>query len=158
MNGRIDKEMLERFVSFFNENQDQKCTLVLNSGGGDTVISETITHMIEQMVDVTLIINSVYSAAFEIAFYATCKKILSKTSKGMWHYPRAEITFNTKKEPYYHEDVCVLSNLPIENKSAEKLAKKVMTDKEFNKFKKDHDIYFNFNRMKQIFSNATVLK
>jgi hypothetical protein len=157
MDGRIDKEMFEKFVVFYNENCLKECAITLRTIGGETYVSEAIVRMLNEMKNVTLIIQAAYSAGFEIAMYSKCKKVLSKTAKGMWHYGRADISVNVKNKPYYREDECTVSNLPIERKQGVRLAKKVMTGKEFKLFKKDYDIYFDFKRMKQIFPDAKVI-
>lgn len=158
MTERIDKEMLQKFISFYNENFSEPCSIILNTVGGHTIESEVIIHMINKMPDVTLVIQYVYSAGLEIAMNVKCKKILSKVARGMWHLGRVEMSINLKNKPYWTEDECIVRNLPIEKKSAFALAKKIMTAKEYAAFKKDQDVYFDFKRMKQIFPDAEVMK
>jgi len=157
MDGRIDKDMVERFIIFYNDHCFSNCTIVMNTVGGDTYKSETIIHMINQMPKCTLLIMAAYSVGLEIAINVKCKKLLSKTAKGMWHYGRCDTSVNVKGKPYYHEDECLLRNLPIERKSAERIAKKIMTQKELKDFKEDKDIYFDYFRMREIFLEAGVM-
>jgi len=157
MNGQINKELFERFIPFYNEHSLSDCVIVLSTAGGDSYISETLIHMINEMPKAMLLIHAVYSAGFEIAYKVKCKKLLSKTAKGMWHYARADISLNTKGKPYYKEDDCVILNLPIEKKQQETFAKKIMTPKEYKQFSKDDDVYFDFKRMKEIFPDAEII-
>jgi hypothetical protein len=158
MDGRIDKELLEKFVSFFNNHSSDECTILLHSRGGDNYISEVVVGMISKMINVTLIISSVYSSGLYIAYQSKCKKVLSATAKGMWHYGRATIDFGTNSKPYYNEDECVVRNFSIEKKADESFARKIMTKAEYILYKKNEEIYFDMTRMKQIFPDATILK
>lgn len=158
MSGRIDTEMLEKFIPFYNENKEYPCRIILNTRGGDSLISETIIFMINEMEDVGIIIQAVYSAGLQIAVMTKCEKILSSISRGMWHYGRTEISMSVKSVPYYHEDECTMRNLPIERKQADSLARKIMTKKELKDFKADKDVYFDFGRMRQIFPTAKIIK
>lgn len=154
----IDKEFLEKFILFFNENRELECLIIVNSGGGDGDAAEAIIYMINKMPNVTLFMQAAYSCAFELAWFAKCKKILSQTAKGMWHYSRLNMAINTKEKTYYSEDECMIRNLPIERKSIESVARKIMTAKEYKEFKENKDIYFDMQRMKQIFPDAQVVK
>lgn len=157
MIGQIDQAMLERFIDFYNNNLDSEVCIIINTSGGSFFFSETIIRMINLHGNVTLIIQGAYSAGLYIACMSDCKKLLSKSCRGMWHYGRWEISYNDKNKPYYHEDECVIDNMVFHKRYTEKLAKKIMTVKEFKLFKKDHDIYFSFTRMKQIFTEAKIM-
>lgn len=42
----INDEMLERFISFFNQNQLEPCTIILHTRGGSIYIQDAIVLMI----------------------------------------------------------------------------------------------------------------
>ncbi len=153
----IDKELFGRFIDFYNNYAEEECTIVINSRGGDAYVMLSLTHMINTMPNVTIIIEAVYSAAFYIAYYCEAEKILSPVAKGMWHFGTAEITLNHNNKPTYWTDKCHIQNFPIEKKMFDELAKKIMNKKEFTAYKSDRDIYFPFSRMKEIFPKATIL-
>lgn len=153
MNGLIDKEMAEQFGSFYNEHQDSAVTIVMNTGGGGYFQAELIANMINELKDVTIFVQAAYSAGFFILFHVKCKIILSKTARGMWHYGNWSISMSDKGKPYYHEDECILSNMPFHSRESRSIAKKTMNAKEYAKFLKDHDVYFNTVRMKEIFGS-----
>jgi len=154
----INEELLDRFVVFFNEHRESPVTIIVHSRGGSMGIGETILHMISEMADVTLIIHSVYSSAFNICYSAECKKILSKSAKGMYHQPKASVEIAVDRSPYYHEDNCLYLNFKHEKKYSDSLAKEIMTKKEYELYVKRDEVWFDFNRMKQIFPDAEVMK
>ncbi len=153
----IDKTLFSRFVDFYNNHAQESCTIVISSQGGDAFIMFTLVRMIGEMKDVILIIEIAYSAAFYIAYYCDCKKVLCPISKGMWHFSTSQITINHNNKPSFWSDKCAIQNFPIEKKMFDELAKKIMNKKEFTAYKSDRDIYFPFSRMKEIFPKATIL-
>ncbi len=157
MNGHIDKEMLQRFVDFYNATVDEDTTIILETVGGGFRVSETIIHLINSKPNTTIIVLSALSAGMMILEGTTCKKILSKSCMGMWHYGKWEIDYNDKNKPYYHQDEATISNLPFHARDTMRVAKKIMTPKELKRFKNDYDIYFNAKRMREIFPDAKQL-
>lgn len=152
MSGLIDKDMVERFVIFYNQYHDQEVTIVLNTAGGGYFSAELIANMVNELNNVTLFVQGAYSAGFFILVHVKCKIILSKTTIGMWHYGKWVVELSDKGKPYYNEDVCILSNMPFHSRESRAIAKKVMNTKEYARFLKDEEVYFNTVRMKQIFN------
>lgn len=154
IDGSIDKELVDRFVEFYNANQSEECTISINTAGGKSYSMELLIFMINQMPKVTMIIINVYSAGFWIAIETTCKKMLSKDAKGMLHYPHTSVEINSKGDMIFLEDKCMKINMKREAKDSEKLAKRVMTEKEYKKFKENEDVYFGVKRLQEIFPEA----
>lgn len=157
IDGRIGKDMLVDFVNFYNSNAGEDCTITLNTGGGDSYVMWALIHMINEMPKVRLLIQSVYSAGFEIAYATECEKLLSPTARGMCHQATSSVTLNQDTNVCYNEDKCIVRNLSIDRKIGNKVAKEVMTKSEYKRYKKDRDIYFDFKRMKQIFKGAKII-
>lgn len=149
--------MLERFIVFINQHQTEACCVIIHTQGGDRYISETMVHMINKMPSVSIIIQAAYSAGFDIAFNARCPKFIGKGVKGMLHLSRVEVSINSKAKPYFFEDECCLLNLPAEHRRDDALAKKVMTPKELNAYRRGDEVYFSFRRMREIFPDAKIL-
>lgn len=154
----LDDDSLGRFIDFFNQNKTEPCTIVIHCAGGGTYQQLAMSRMISQIEDCTLFLSAAYSSAFYLAYTAKCKKILSYTSKGMWHLGRADVSLSIANKPYYHEDVVVIKNFEGEKRLSHSFAKKVMTAAEYKKYLDGQDIYFDFKRMKQIFPDAEVMK
>lgn len=158
MTDGINCEMLGKFIKFFNDYSQEPCSIVINSRGGSSYVSETIVHMISEMTDCTLIIHGVYSAAFEIAIEAKCKKLLSKFPKGMMHIGRLDVNVALDGKPYYDEDANHFKNFPVERKLMYKLAKRILTKPELIKYNKREEVWFDFKRMKEILPDAKIIK
>lgn len=153
MHGLINKEMVDSFTDFYNQFHDDVVTIVLNTSGGGYFQAELIASMINQLKSVTIFVQAAYSAGYFIVFYSKCKVVLSKTARGMWHYGSWAVEINDKGKPYYEEDVCILSNLSAHNRESKNIAKTTMNKKEYTKFLKDENVYFNTTRMRQIFNH-----
>lgn len=153
MNGQINADMEQRFIEFVNQHQDSDIMVILNTSGGGYFQAESISHIINEHKSVTIFIQAAYSAGFMLLYKTTCKVIISKTCRGMWHFGTWAISMNDKSKPAYHEDECILSCMPFHAKETKAIANKCMTKEEYKKFLKDDDIYFNTKRMRQIFSD-----
>lgn len=154
MIGSIDQAMLDRFTDFYNSNVDEKICIVLNTTGGGYFQAEAIIEMINKHGDASLLIQAAYSAGMIIALSANCYKTLSTSCRGMWHYGTWELTHDDKGKPAYNETECIIKNMPFHKHQSKARAKQIMTPKEYGKFLKDRDIFFEFKRMKQIFPDA----
>lgn len=153
LTGSISSELLDKFIEFFNSNQSEPCTLIVNSRGGMTHIGEVIAEMISEMEDCTLFIHGAYSTAFEICYYSKCKKKLSRFATGMIHMGRMDINLSMSGTPYYDEDINNFKNFEIEKSYTEELANKILTKPELKKFHKNDELWFDHKRMVKIFSN-----
>jgi hypothetical protein len=159
MIGGIESDMMHKFIDFQNSNAAEEQTIILNTVGGDYWYAETIVKMINDRKNTTiLIIQGVYSMGFFIAFRSECKKILSNTSRGMFHRSSISVQIDERNKPVYKEGKCIVKDLPLSKSISESIAALVMTDREFKKFMKGDDVYFGHRRMVKIFSDATVMK
>ena len=157
LRGNMDNELLEKFISFYN-NAGEQITIVVDSRGGWNTVADAMIYMINQKPDVTIIILQAMSSAMYLAVKTKGAKVLTQTCLGMWHYTKWGVDFNDKNKPYYREDEATLKNMPNNKKINEAFAKSIMTATEFLEYKKDEDVYFPFTRMKQIFPNAIICK
>lgn len=157
MIGSIDQAMLERFIEFANNYEQEDWKIVLNTSGGSFFQSEMIINILNNHSNASIVVQGAYSAGFVIIMETICPKILSKTCRGMWHYGKWDLSYNDKAKPYYYEDECIIRNMPFHKKHSEKIAKKIMTPKEYKAFMEDKDVYFDTKRMKQIFPDAETI-
>lgn len=103
-----------------------------------------------------MISAGVYSAAFYIFFFAECKRKIIYGSLGMHHKEYLKnVYINEKGKPKYNDDVCQIENLKIIKGN---FLSKIMTKKERLSYKNDDDVYFTFNRMKEIFPDVEIIK
>ena len=105
---------------------------------------------------ITLISAGIYSAAFYIFFFAKCRRKIIYGSIGMHHREYLkDIYINEKGKPKYQEDICQIENLKcVRNNFLEK----AMTKKEKFLYNNDDDVYFTFNRMKELFPNVEIIE
>lgn len=157
LHGDIYEGLMVKFYEFCNQYESEDWTISIFSGGGATAIGKTIIHIINQRKSrVTLICHEAYSSAFDIFYNSNCKKILTRTCKGMYHFSSAKMYMQPTLKPEFKEDRCIVQNWKDSDWQIE-MANKFLTDKEMKKFKKGDDIYFTFNRMKIIFPNAEII-
>lgn len=154
----IEQSLYDNFIQFYNEHKDEEVRIIIDSGGGEMSATKVFISIINSMHNVSLIILNAYSAAFVLAYNCKCKKYLYQYSRGMWHYSRSNMDINANGKPTYYESECILRNYKLHQKEQEKLAKKIMTNAEYKLFKDGQDVYFDINRMKRIFPDATILK
>ena len=157
LEGTIDESLVTRFMEFCNNNLSEECTIVINSCGGKSTLATVILDIINSNSEkITLISAGVYSAAFYIFFFAECKRKIIYGSLGMHQKEYLKnVYINEKGKPKYNDDVCQIENLKIIKGN---FLSKIMTKKERLSYKNDDDVYFTFNRMKEIFPDVEIIK
>lgn len=154
--GQINTDLLDSFIEFINENEDQKKTVILRSDGGYDLVAKALTYVINSNKEnCFLIANCVLSAAFSIFYKAECKKAIIMSSMGMIHRSYNKIEFNSDGKPTYKEGEVMLKNWKENNGFEDDYP--FMTKQEKNFFEKGDDVYFTFNRMKEIFPEAEII-
>lgn len=156
LNGIINEELFDKFITFYNETtEDYK--VVINSRGGKSALADIIRNMIEESpVKVTLISAGCFSSAFELFYKCSGDKIICEGTTGMYHMPYIkDVSLGINNRPSWEEDICNVSNFDI---STVDFIKEFITTKELKKFHKNEDVFFTFKRMKEIFPDAKILK
>lgn len=149
IDGDINQQMLERFTEFYNKGYE-KISISLSTDGGDNWIGEVIIDMINNHPDATLIVQRAWSTGMAIAVQSKCKKTITSTCTGMYHYSTRQIWINDLGKPAYGSSIDNMKHLPYKKALSEKFARNIMNKKEFKKFKKDKDVYFGYKRMCEI--------
>lgn len=157
LEGIINEGLVTSFMDFCNNNITEECTIVINSAGGKSTLATVILDIINSHSEkITLISAGVYSAAFYIFFYAKCKKKIIYGSLGMHHKCYLKDVFiNEKGKPKYQEDICQIENL---KSTKSNYLENFMTDEEKVLFDNDDDVYFTFNRMKELFPTVEIIQ
>jgi hypothetical protein len=161
LHGEIDEPLLTRFISFCNDNAERPWTIIVDSHGGSGCISTSITSIINEhhkKFPVRIHVHIAYSGAFLIAYNTQGQKYITKYSLGMIHHASNSIRMNVLNRPSFHEGDAMLKQNTATIRPAElDEAKKYLTESEFRKFKKDHDIYLGVKRLMQIFPEAILI-
>lgn len=152
IDGKMDGELLQRFISFVNDNQAESWTIILNTAGGKTDVGETVLFIInENKEKCTLIAHNIYSAGFNLFYNAKCSKYLTPSSKGMYHMATAELWMRPDGKASYYEDRCITKNMKAGNEIDKEFIKGFMTEREQTKFNKGDDVFFTYDRLREIF-------
>lgn len=75
----------------------------------------------------------------------------------MYHYSTRSITLNADRTAAYGEDKCMSKNMKAEKARELEFAALFMTPEEVEKMKRGKDVFFTFERMKEIFPNCEIL-
>lgn len=156
LNGIIDEELFDKFIQFVNENENEEWTIVLNSGGGKSNLSQVILDVVNRKKHVTLVSTGIYSASFVIFYFAKCEKKMTVGSIGMIHLRSNNIRMQSHGKPEYAEDICIMSNWKASSE-IDSFVEEFMTKSELKEYRKGNDVYFNFKRMKEIFPDAEII-
>lgn len=100
INGDVDQEMLNKFITLQENSEWKEIVIFFDSPGGSLHISEHIVEIIANIENCTIIAgNQIQSAWFNIFFKAKCKKEVSHTCYGMTHVP----SYDNSTSPYFRK-------------------------------------------------------
>lgn len=153
----IEDSLYNKFIDFYNQYSEEECRIIIDSGGGEMSAATLFINIINSMPNVSIVIINAYSAAFIIAYYCKCNKLMYKNSRGMWHYSHMKMDINVDGKPSYFEHECTLRNFKMQHKEQKTFAKKVMNKDEYISYLKGNDVFFDMHRMKQIFPDAKII-
>ena len=155
----FDGEGVQMLINFINQNEG-RLLVGIQSSGGRSGISQMVLKILNDNAErITLCaVSGVYSAAFEVFKGFQGQKAMTDNTLGMAHYGKNDFNLHTNGRPVYFEDEAVL----LQNKKAapKEVAKaeSYMTPSELRRFKKGDEVYFSFDRMKELFPNAEIIE
>ena len=149
----FDKKMLEKFVDAVNS-PDEIVNIFLYSEGGHVSVMEVMINIINQYPERFRLVgySDLCSCAFEMYMRVKCQKSLVPGTIGMYHQTLSDITMNDRMKPVYAIDKANMHKkknhfLPT---TVEFMNQCEFTDKEKKRVKKGHDVYFQYDRFKEI--------
>lgn len=152
------KEMLEKFFQAVNSPDEIICIFMCSDGGKISVL-ETMLYTINLDPKRFKIVGyeELCSSAFEFYIRANCEKTLLSGTIGMCHQTATSVTVNDHGKPSYYDSEAYMKRsekyyLPELN---DFMVKCEMTDKEKKRIKKGHDVYFQYDRFKEIENSYT---
>lgn len=156
INGKIDEILLDKFIEFMNCNQEGDITIIINSGGGKSILATMLIDIININKDrISLVAAGIYSAAFEIFYFSKCYKYIIEHSVGMYHLGYVvDISIAIDGKIKFDEDINIYNNFKLDKAH---FVKTFMTKTELRKFNKREDIYFTFKRLTEIFPKALII-
>lgn len=158
LHGEIDEKFLELLIDIL-ESTDGPIEIFFWSNGGYVITAKCMIYLLNQHKErVTLIGHTeLCSSAFDVFYGFKGKRKLVTGTMGMYHYGYKQITMSHNRKPVYSHDEAYMENVDYGRVPAQNTAKKIMTKAELKKFEDNHDIFFTFERMKQIFPDAEVI-
>lgn len=155
LSGEINYAMLETLLKAF---KGEHLHIYFSSPeGGLMDVAEAIIDFIntyKDKIEITFYGEN-FSAGMHIFLRTECKKKVVPSTTGMYHYSWKEITMSQKGVLVNEYDKFSFKEMKIskENDLAFLRTTK-LSEKEINGIIKGKDVYFSFNRMKDIIDNA----
>lgn len=155
----ITEECIKGLLEFINQNDGQDITIGLNSNGGSTATALFLAHVLNMRKNlVTLIaISGIYSAAFDLFYRFKGTKILARGCRGMYHYSSIDIRYGSSLRPDNEDERQKLKMLSIDRVAIEAMCAEFMTPTEMRRLRSNKDVWFDFERMREIFPHATTI-
>lgn len=157
INETLSGAVLDKLIKFYNKrHNDADCTIYISTSGGCTLATEAIIDLINRYKSITTIIayGKLFSSGFDVFFRTSCKKILLPSSVGMYHLSSLELTYNENGKPNYKSDVQDLKYIKAQKERTMSVATSLnFTEKESKKLSKGKDVYFQYNRLKELLEN-----
>lgn len=152
----LSPELLEKFMDFYNHNQSDDITVVMNSGGGKEFVADIITDIINKdKKRFTIMAVVCYSSAFKLFYHVKCKRVFVNGCMGMMHKSYlSDVIVDSGGKYSYSKDRCAVKTM-ID--TAHEFSSQFMTPKELKKYNKGDDVFFTFKRMKEIFPDAKII-
>lgn len=143
----------------FIQNNEGELTIGLNSNGGGSSCAAFLLDCLNKNKDrITLIaLTGVFSAAFRVFYDFAGEKKMSHGCLGMYHYESQDVMMFAKIQPDKPDGEGVISALKSDKSANDTFAEKFMTPAEIRRFRQNLDVYFDFERMKQIFPEAEII-
>lgn len=149
----FDKAMLQQTIDATNTNS-KLIEIYISSDGGLVSILEAMLYIINSKPNRFKIIgyDELCSCAFEFYIRAKCNKELIKNTIGMYHQSTTKISINDNLKPAYYDGEAYLKRkkkyfVPNSN---DIMTKCEFTPKEIKKIKKGKDVYFQYDRFKEL--------
>ncbi len=158
ISGKVDEEMFNKFITFFNENKTVGKTIYFSSSGGSTAIAQACVNLItsNDLTNITLIAYSkLYSSGFDIFYKSKCKKIILKDCIGMYHQGNLEVSVNENLKPVWKEDECKLAYQKICKLKTIEFCKSLnFSNKNLKLIIKGDDVWFQNSELQEMLKHS----
>lgn len=154
----INPDTVRQMIEFVQDNEGE-LTIGINSSGGDVSAAAFLLDCLNANKDrITIIaVTAVFSAAFSLFYRFNGKKKITTGCRGMFHYSTQPITMAANGRPDGWYDENALDVLKSDRAGLDEFAGLFMTPSELKKFRKNWDVYFNTQRMREIFPDAEII-
>ena len=156
INGKVNDEMLEKFIQMYNA-ESSEYIVYFSSSGGSTDTATAIIDLINRHSEKTTLICywQILSAGFKIFYESVCNREITNNSIGMWHFGESDLTIDDRGKMPYIQDVLILKrNKTIGYNNTLGLALKLgFNDAEIRRLKKGKDVYLLADRLNTFLNN-----
>lgn len=155
--GKLDLDLLDRFTGCVNQGHE-KIIIYLNTTGGSCNTSEVMCDIINNNPErfELIAMNGILSAGFTLFFGAKCSRRIMMNTAGMIHQGNQEFTLNDNLKPTYAIDVAWKKRMKKEHLQGIEFVKSIgLNKKELKKYKRGDDVYFQYERLVELFNNYT---
>jgi hypothetical protein len=161
----IDKDLMEKFISFMNSNEENSISLFFDSMGGEVSLGKFMLRIIKNHTHpISIHIHNAYSTAFYLILQLllTGRDIdwhFTSIGQCMMHYPSFFAKFDSAGQPCYREDKNIFKTLCKEDKEETDILAELlpMTRPEKTLFRKGQDIFFENRRLLHLFPDAKLI-
>lgn len=152
---KIDDESYTRLMEFLNTDSKKKW-VILDSQWWSKEYWHLMWWQLEnhRKSAVLIVWPWAYSAAFSLFHDYKWEKMMVTWARGMRHKAYQAVNINDDWTTTFLEDRVIVRN----SKKTRSVPYKWMTDKEKRQFEKWKDIYFDFERMQEIFPGVKIIK
>lgn len=149
----FDKEMLEKFFTAVNS-KEKLITIYISSDGGLVSVLESMLHIIASDPKRFIVVgyDELCSCGFEFYIRVNCQKSIIPGCIGMYHQSTNKIFLNDTGKPAYYDGEAYLKRKKktFYPEMIKFMNDCEMTNREKKKIKKGEDVYFQYNRFKEI--------
>ena len=149
----IDSEFFKELTELLS-NKEEKHQIYFSSNGGDVWLIEPIIKIINENKDnIELIgVREISSSALSIFIGAKCKKSITKNTYAIWHKPSFSFDLDDKNKP--RNDFYKFKNKHIVEGFSKEFELEYkdwgLKKSEIKKYKKGEDVYFSYERFKEL--------
>lgn len=158
--GGIDPEMQDKILAILNDPNFKEHTIFLSSTGGNVIVADTITRIINEFnkregcTAIVVFHYLVFSACFNIMFELNPKNVRYADNtelEGMIHFISNSIRINQKGNPLDEGDAQCKKSIEESLDSYLEMFKRIgLHKKEIASFMDGKDTYLSATRMKQL--------
>lgn len=156
--GILNDDSFNKLSEYLSDHQNETIFITINSGGGVSHLSKILAKMLNDRKDkISLCASGVFSAAFALFYRFEGQRFIVESTLGMYHYPYQTMDMNHNGTPSDAEGMCHKKQIKHTRSVALNFIKNFMTESETKKYQAGSNVYFTFERMKEIFPDAIVL-
>lgn len=152
------KPFLEKIVTAYNDHPGDcsKIEIYISSKGGKVSVCKAALHIINLEPEKFKIVGYDFlaSCGFDFFIRAECEKELIMGTVGMMHQSYDTIDLNERNRPVYQSDKAAMERNKLDFAQTQDFMKKCgFTAAEIKKVNNGDDLYFQYDRFKEVSSN-----